>query len=84
MLTILALISSVSATWNTAVLAKDSFTASDGYTCGYAECNKPRGGPRLFHIQCKKGDSFYECIYKGQPHDCGWYNNQGNAAKYYE
>lgn len=82
-LTMTVLISSATAGWQVGVLNTDSFIASDGYTCGYAECRKNGPGPRLFHIQCKKQDQTpYECVYKGQPHGCNYYNS-GHQSQYY-
>ena len=66
----------------------DQFNAppADGYTCDYAECRKPQGGPRLFHVRCRSPAGVspvdhYDCIYRGNPHNCGWYNT--HQVQYY-
>ncbi len=55
-------------------------------SCKWRECYGGTGkGPRLFHIRCTllkpNSQVIYDCVYKGNPHDCSAYNN--NQAKYY-
>ncbi|KAK3577254.1 hypothetical protein CHS0354_030539 [Potamilus streckersoni] len=55
----------------------------DKADCKWVEHRNPGAGPREFRINCRLGQGkTYNCIYKANPHSCGWYN-QGNQYKFY-
>lgn len=56
---------------------------TDQSNCEWAECRKPGGGPRLFQVKCTlpSGQS-YGCVYRGNPHACTAYNNNGQERFY--
>lgn len=56
----------------------------DGAKCKWVEGRKPGGGPREFRIYCTNPQGkHYDCVYKGNPHGCSWYN-KGNQEKFYK
>ncbi|KAL3880897.1 hypothetical protein ACJMK2_033101 [Sinanodonta woodiana] len=57
----------------------------DGAVCTWYEQGSGTGTlTRGFQIKCKVGNkSSYECTYKGNPHNCKWYN-KGNQEKFYK
>ena len=64
---------------------KEQFVCSpqDGAACTWAECRQGGGGKRLFQVRCQppQGQT-YGCIYKGNPHECAAYNNNGQRNFY--
>ncbi|KAK3577256.1 hypothetical protein CHS0354_030541 [Potamilus streckersoni] len=57
----------------------------DGAVCKwYEQGSGTKTLTRGFQIKCKVGNtSSYNCTYKGNPHNCKWYN-KGNQEKFYK
>lgn len=54
--------------------------------CSYFEGRKPGKGPRTLHISCsalEHEEEALQCVYRGNPHHCKWYNKKGHQPIFY-